>query len=63
MSRATQVARHAVVIAMKDRPLPRGGKGDVQRKLAQVMYATELADAFKVKWDRRLVISSRNAKQ
>ena len=49
MSRATQVARHAVVIAAKDRPLPRAGKGDVQRKMAQVMYATELAEAFKVK--------------
>jgi len=49
MSRGTQVAKHAIVIAAKDRPLPRGGKGDVQRRRAEAMYVKELAMAFKDK--------------
>ncbi|KAK5079536.1 hypothetical protein LTR70_009372 [Exophiala xenobiotica] len=47
ISRGTQLPRHAIVIAKKDKPLPRGGKGDVQRKLAKAMYETELAEVFK----------------
>lgn len=49
MSQGTQVAKDAIVFAAKDRPLPRGGKGDVQRRLVEAVYEPELAMAFKNK--------------
>lgn len=49
MSQGTQVAKHAIVFAAKDRPLPRGGKDDVQRRLAEAMYEQVLTMAFKNK--------------
>lgn len=46
-TKASSIPKHAVVIANPARPLPRTGKGGVQKRVAEKLYREELDWAFR----------------
>lgn len=46
-TRTSQIPKHAVIIANPDRPLPRTGKGGVQKRVLAKLYQRDLEWAFR----------------
>ena len=46
-TKTSQIPKHAVIIADPERPLPRTGKGGVQKRLTEKLYWEELNWAFR----------------
>lgn len=47
-TKTSQIPKHAVIIANPERPLPRTGKGGVQKRLSEKLYREELDWVFTI---------------